>query len=70
MSRSWWRCRNRDCPVPHGAVLGWVTAEGGLVLDPVVRVFAAYFDTGRSEVVCPKCGMMRAFWGTSMRSTT
>lgn len=63
MSHSLWRCRNRDCPVPHGAVLGRVTADGGLVLDPAVRSFAAYFDTRRIEVVCPQCGMTREFRG-------
>ncbi len=69
MSRSWWRCRNQGCPVRHGAVLGRVTAEGGLVLDPAVRSFAAYLDTGRIEVVCPACDTMRAFRGTSIQST-
>lgn len=67
MSRSWWRCRNRDCSVPHGAVLGRVTGEGGLVLDPEVRAFAAYLDTGRIEVLCPACGRTREFRGTSVR---
>lgn len=67
MSRSWWRCRNSDCPTPGGAVLGRVTAEGGLVLDPAVRSFAAYLDTRRIEVVCPACGMTREFRGTVLR---
>lgn len=63
MSRSLWRCRNPSCPAPHGSVLGRVTTDGGLVLNPAVRAFAAYFDTGRIEVVCPACGTMRAFRG-------
>ncbi|CAA9542519.1 MAG: hypothetical protein AVDCRST_MAG43-265 [uncultured Thermomicrobiales bacterium] len=67
MSRSWWRCRNLECPAPHGALLGRVTAEGGLVLDPAVRSFAVYLDTGQIEVVCPACGTMRAFRGPSVR---
>ncbi len=67
MSRSLWRCRNPYCPVPHGAVLGRVTAGGGLVLDTAVRSFAAYLDTGRTEVVCPACGMTREFRGISVR---
>lgn len=68
MSRSWWRCRNPACPVPHGAVLGRVTADRGLVLDPAVRSFAAYFDTGRVEVRCPNCGMTREFRGAVLFS--
>ncbi len=67
MSRSLWRCRNPDCPVPHGAVLGRVTADRGLVLDPAVQTFAAYFDTGRVEVRCPTCGGKREFRGTVLR---
>lgn len=69
MSRSWWRCRNPECPVAHGALLGRVTAEGGLVLDPSVRSFAAYLDTGRIEVVCPACGRTKEFRGTSVRGS-
>ncbi|CAA9322222.1 MAG: hypothetical protein AVDCRST_MAG93-5798 [uncultured Chloroflexia bacterium] len=67
MSRSWWRCRNPHCSTPGGVVLGRVTANGGLVLDPAVRSFAAYFDSGRSEVVCPTCGVTREFRGTVLR---
>jgi hypothetical protein len=66
MSRSLWRCRNPGCPVPHGAVLGRVTVDGGLVLDPAVRSFAVYLDTGRVEVVCPACETKREFRGTSV----
>lgn len=67
MSRSLWRCRNPGCPVPHGAVLGRVTAEGGLVLDPAVRAFAVYLDTRRAAVVCPACKTRRDFRGTNVR---
>lgn len=70
MSRSRWRCRNPDCPSPHGAVLGRVTADGGLVLDPAVRAFAAYFDTGRAVITCPTCGAPREFRGSSLRMTS
>ncbi len=68
MSRSWWRCRNPACLVPHGAVLGRVTVEGGIVLDPAVQHFAVYLDTGRVEVMCPQCAAIRAFRGPSIRS--
>lgn len=67
MSRSWWRCRNPGCVIPHGAVLGQVTAEGGLVIDSQVQSFAVYLDAGRIEVVCPACGTMREFRGISIR---
>ena len=64
MSRSLWRCCNRECSTPHGAVLGQVTVEGGLALDPAVRSFAVYLDTRRAVVACPDCGMVREFRGT------
>lgn len=67
MSRSPWRCHNPDCPTPHGTVLGRVTSDGGLVLDPGVRSFAVYLDTRRTEVVCPACGRHRAFSGSYVR---
>ena len=63
MSRHDWRCRNPGCSEPHGAVLGRVTAEGGLVLDPAVGRFAAYLDTRRVAVWCPVCAMAREFRG-------
>lgn len=66
MSRSLWRCRNRNCPVPHGAVLGRVTAEGGLVLDPVVKSFQCYLDTQRAVVECPRCHAKREFRGNAV----
>lgn len=67
MSRSLWRCRNPGCPVKHGAVLGRVTAEGGLVLHQSVS-FVAFLDTGRVTVTCPVCGHVRDFRGRSVRS--
>jgi hypothetical protein len=66
MSRSLWRCRNPACGVPHGAVLGRVTAEGGLVLDPGVRRVSCFFDTRKAVVVCPVCGTAREFRGLSL----
>jgi len=64
VSRSLWRCRNPNCSEPHGAVLGRVTAQGGLVLDPAVRVFAVYLDTRRAQITCPACGTPREFRGS------
>jgi hypothetical protein len=69
MSRSLWRCRNRGCPVPHGAVLGRVTKDGGLVLDPALRAFQFYLDTQRMQVDCPECGAKREFRGKMVAST-
>jgi hypothetical protein len=63
MSRSLWRCRNRECPVPHGAVPGRVTAENGLILDQSVIAFRVYLDTRRVIVVCPDCAAERWFRG-------
>ena len=63
MSRSLWRCRNRGCPVPHGARLGRLTVDGGLVLDPAVVAFRCYLDTRRAVVDCPACGAEREFRG-------
>jgi hypothetical protein len=68
MSRSLWRCSNRECPVPRGAVLGRVTAEGGLVLDPDVTVFRVYLDTRRAAIQCPHCGHRRTFRGVGLIS--
>ena len=67
MSPRVWRCRDAACPVPHGVILGRVTIDGGLVLAPAVRSFAAYFDTGRVEVICPACGKKRDFHGRALR---
>ncbi|MDP9353871.1 MAG: hypothetical protein M3R02_01045 [Chloroflexota bacterium] len=69
MSRRFLRCRSRGCPVPHGAVLGRLTADGGLVLDPAVVSFRAYLDTQRAVVVCPACGNGREFRGGAVCST-
>jgi len=67
MSRSLWRCHNPTCPYPHGATLGRITDDGGLVLDPGVRSFVAYLDTQRVHVTCPHCRMKREFRGPSVR---
>jgi hypothetical protein len=63
MSRSLWHCRNPGCATPHGAVLGRVTADGGLVLDPAVSKFRCFLDTRRIVVACPACGTEREFRG-------
>ncbi len=68
MSRRFFRCRNPRCPVPHGAVLGRLTGEGGLVLDPAVDGFRCFFDTKRVVVTCPWCGLEREFRGTAIFS--
>jgi hypothetical protein len=47
LSQSLWRCRNRTCGVPHGAVLGRVTADGGLVLQFEAATFVAHLNTKR-----------------------
>jgi hypothetical protein len=68
MSRSLWRCRNRACREPHGVVLGRVTADGGLVLDPAVEQYAIFMDTGRAVIGCPGCGQVRGFRGVAVFS--
>ena len=68
MSRREWRCRNPGCPVRHGAVLGRLTADGGLVLDPAVQTFRCYLDTRRAVVACPACGAAREFRGGALFS--
>ena len=68
MSRSLWRCRNRACGVAHGTVLGRVTADGGLVLDPTVERYAIFMDTGRAVISCPGCGQTRGFRGVAVFS--
>ncbi len=66
MSRRVWRCRNQHCPVPHGALLGRLTADSGLVLDAAVTSVRCYFDTRRVVVNCPACGAERAFRGSAL----
>jgi hypothetical protein len=69
MSHSLWRCRNRDCPVPGGAVLGRVADGGGLVLAAGVDKFRIFLDTRRTIVTCPGCGTEREFRGAAIFST-
>jgi hypothetical protein len=69
MSRSLWHCRNRDCPVPHGAVLGRVTKDGGLVLAAEIVTFRVFLDTKRVVVCCPHCGRAREFRGSTVFSS-
>lgn len=66
MSRSLWRCRHPACLVPHGAVLGRLTADGGLVIDPTIVRFRCYLDTRRAVVACPACGKEREFSGSAV----
>jgi len=66
VSRRDWQCRNPDCPAPHGATLGRLTADGGLVLDPAVERFHCFLDTRRAVVACPNCGAWREFRGTAV----
>ncbi len=68
MSRSLWRCRHTACPIRGGAILGRVTAEGGLILDPAVVGFRIFMDTRRSIVLCPACGVEREFRGEGIFS--
>ena len=66
MSRHDWRCRNPGCTTPHGAVLGRVTTEGGLVPNAGVGRFAVYLDSRRATVWCPACGAAREFRGNAV----
>ena len=66
MSRSLFRCRNRGCPVPHGAVLGRLTADGGLVLDRAVTEVKVFLDARRGHLRCPACGAWREFRGSAV----
>lgn len=66
MSRSLWRCRNRDCPVPHGAVLGKLTRDRGLVVNVEVGQIAVHFDSRKAVVWCPCCGGAREFRDSSV----
>jgi hypothetical protein len=68
MSRSLWRCRNRACLVLYGAVLGRVTADGGLTLASTVVSFRVHLDTRRVMVQCPSCGQTREFRGNALFS--
>jgi hypothetical protein len=47
-------------------VLGRITDDEGLVLDPGMD-FAVFLDTGRVTVVCPICSAARDFRGRSVR---
>lgn len=68
MSRSLLRCRNPACSVPHGAVLGRLTEEGGLVLAAEVERFAVFLNSRRCVIYCPLCGTARDFGGAFVRS--
>ena len=64
MSRRLWRCRNPEC----GEVLGRITDGFGLELSGIVIGLAAYMDTGRVDIKCPNCGLVRSFWGHFVRT--
>src|SRR5687767_15952336 len=68
MSPRYLRCRNLGCPVPHGTVLGRLTADGGLVLDPAAKSFRVFLDTRRAVVACPACGIERECRGIAIFS--
>jgi len=51
-------------------VLGRLTAEGGLVIEPAVTGFRCYLDTRRAVVACPFCGSEREFRGTAVLTAT
>jgi len=62
VSRRLWRCRNAEC----GAVLGHITADDVVALDPGVHVVRVYFDTSKAAIACPKCGTVREFRGRAI----
>lgn len=64
MSRRLWRCRNRVCPTPHGAVLGSLARDGVLSVDHAVLKLRCYIEARRTAVTCPQCGRVRDFYGT------
>lgn len=68
MGRNAWRCRDRGCPVPHGADLGSVTPAGDLELAAGVDQFVIELAVGRATVRCPSCGTGREFRGGSIFS--
>ena len=68
MSRRLWRCRNRACPVQHGAVLGRLTEDGGLLLESTVTQIRCYFDIPRGVITCPACSVKRTFIGKAIET--
>jgi hypothetical protein len=50
-------------------VLGRVTVDGGLVLDPAVESYTIYMDTRRAVIGCPRCGQTREFRGGALFSS-
>jgi hypothetical protein len=70
MSTRLWKCRNPHCLVTHGAVLGHIKSDGGLVLEAEVLLHAVYLDTRRAVIVCPACGQHREFRGGWIRAPT
>lgn len=66
MSRRLWRCRNRDCPVPHGAVLGRLTVEGILIVDESIQAARCYLERGQALIKCPACGHLKTYFGLAV----
>ena len=66
MSRRLLRCNNRACSTIHGAVIGRLTEDGGIVLDPSVTSTRVYLDTRRAVLSCPSCGADREFRGPAI----
>ncbi len=66
MSRREWRCRDPDCRDLQGAILGRLTADGGLMLDVSVSTFRCFLDTRRAIIACPSCGTERIFRGSAV----
>jgi hypothetical protein len=55
--------------VAHGTVLGRMTVDGGLVLDPAVESYTIYMDTRRAMITRPRCGQAREFRGQALFSS-
>lgn len=68
MSRSFWRCRNPNCSVPHGEVLGSLGSAGDLTFGADVAAFSIHLDTRKAVVVCPSCGARREFRAGSIHA--
>ncbi len=66
MGRRLLHCRNPECSVLGGAVLGRITASDGLVLSTEVADLRCYLDARRAVIGCPACGSLREFRGASI----
>ncbi len=66
MGRRYFRCRNPDCRVRHGALLGRLTLGGGIELYPDSCSVRVFLDTRRAVVKCSHCGRERGFEGPTL----